>query len=72
MSSPKQLECRVVIRYRPDGRIRLGMADPLNDRYEPLGTHGPSQVDVDRAVCGLRDRIAREGHLVTFSEMEER
>lgn len=68
----KQLECRVVLRYLSDGRARMGMYDPVSGRYEPLGTHGPAQADVDRAVRGLRDRIAREGHLVTFSEMEEK
>lgn len=64
----KQLECRVVIRRYPDGRVDLGMYDPLNGRYVPLGTHGPNKVVVDRAVQGLVDKITREGHKVTFSD----
>lgn len=68
MENMERLECRVVIRYLPDGRIRLGAYDPRHFRYEPLGVHGPSVADVDAAVRGLAQRIEREGHLLTFSE----
>lgn len=64
----KQLECRIVLTYRDDHKVEMGMFDPLNMRYEPLGTHGPSQREVDRAVYGLRDSIERAGHRLTFCE----
>ncbi len=64
----EQMECRVVITYRPDRRIDLGMYCPRSLRYEPLGTHGPSVAEVDRAVRGLADSIERAGHLLTFCE----
>lgn len=67
----KQLECRIVILYRTDRRIDLGMFDPLNMRYEPLGTHGPDRKEIDNAVCGLRDRIIREGMRVSFCERKK-
>ncbi len=62
------LECRVIIRRRVDGRIDLGMYDPLNGRYAPLGTHGPGRGVVDQAIRGLAERITREGHRLTFSD----
>lgn len=65
---PKQLECRICIIHLPDKRITLGMYDPLNNRYEPLGTHGPSQKEIDKAVYGLKTSIERAGHLLTFCE----
>ena len=47
----KQLECRVVITH--DGpTFQLGMFDPYNSRYEPLGSH-PIR-DIDKVVGGLR------------------
>lgn len=64
----EQLECRIVITYRADKRISLGMLDPLSGRYEALGTHGPAQADIDRAVAGLKDAIERAGHRLTFCE----
>lgn len=64
----EQLECRIVIEYRQDGRINLGMYDPLSLRYEPLGTHGPGQATIDRAVDGLKRSITDAGHLLTFCE----
>lgn len=66
MPTRKQLECRVVITARPDRRIDLGMYDPISLRYEPLGTHGPDQREIDRVVAGLKERIEREGHKLTF------
>ena len=65
----KQLECRIVIHHLPDRRIRLGMFDPLNMRYEELGVHGPDQHDTDRAVHGLKQSIERTGHRLTFCEV---
>ena len=62
----KQLECRVVLTYRGDV-FDMGMYDPVSDRYEALGTH--PRKDADKVIGGLRDRIAREGHKVTFSEV---
>ena len=50
----------------------MGMYDPLNSKYEPLGTHGPSQREVDKAVAGLRTSIERAGHRLTFSEASAR
>ena len=64
----KQLECRIVITYRRDHKIDLGMYDPLNDRYEPLGSHGPSQSEVDRVVRDLAASIQRAGHRLTYCE----
>lgn len=64
----KQLECRVVITHERDGRtFALGMYDPLNTRYEPLGRH-PVR-NIDRIVRDLKVRMERERHLVTFSEV---
>jgi len=63
----KQLECRVVITNRQDGRFDLGMYNPLNCRYEPLGTH--PNLDRDKIIRGLKERIERERHLLTFSEV---
>lgn len=68
----KKLECRIVLRYHNDGRVVMGMYDPLNSKYEPLGTHGPSQREVDKAVAGLRTSIERAGHRLTFSEASAR
>lgn len=68
----EQLECRIVIGYRPDKKIELGMYDPLNDRYEPLGTHGPSQREVDRVVLDLKKSIVKAGHRLTFCERSVR
>lgn len=64
----KQLECRIVLTYRRDGRVGLGMYDPASGRYEHLGTHGPSRADVDRAVRGLAESIERAGHRLTWCE----
>ncbi len=65
---PDQLECRIVIEHYEDGRIRLGMYDPLNSRYEPLGTHGPDSREVDRVVRDLKQSILGAGHRLTFCE----
>lgn len=64
----KQLECRIVIGHRPDKKIELGMYDPLNHRYEALGTHGPSQREIDRVVNDLKRSILKAGHQLTFCE----
>lgn len=71
MARAKQLECRITIAWLPDGRIRLGMYDPYNGRHEPLGTHGPDRRQVDAAIRGLKERIEREGHRLTFAESSE-
>lgn len=63
----KQLECRVVLTFQ--GRtFAMGMYCPATGRYEPLGNNHPTRDSV-RIVGELRDRIAREGHRVTFSEV---
>lgn len=66
-----QMECRIIITYRRDRRIDLGMYDPISKRYEALGTHGPSPRDVDKAVYGLKESIERAGHRLTFCERSE-
>lgn len=63
---PKQLECRVVI-TNLDCIFEMGMYDPISGRYEALGTH--SYKDKDNVVRGLKERIEREGHRVSFSEV---
>ncbi len=63
----KQLECRIVITHVPVLQFELGMYDPLNMRYERLGTH-PTK-NIDRIVGDLKTRIERERHLLTFSEL---
>ncbi len=73
----KQLECRIVIihkRPRADeigaGRkFDMGMYDPLNHRYEHLGTHPVA--NIDRIVGDLKVSILRAGHLLTFCERSE-
>lgn len=67
----KQLECRIILTFRRDRRVDLGMYDPLNHRYEALGTHGPSVKEVDKAVEGLKTSIIRAGHRLTFCERVE-
>lgn len=66
-----QLECRIVLTFKSDGRVILGMYDPVSKRYAPLGTHGPLRAEVDKAVYGLKDSIERAGHLLTFCERSE-
>jgi len=63
-----QLECRIVLTYRRDGQVDLGMYDPASGRYEPLGSHGPAQDAVDRVVLGLAQSILRAGHRLTWCE----
>ena len=64
----RQLECRiVVIRHRHN--FEVGMYDPLNDRYEPLGKHRSDEVD--RVVRNLKASIERAGHRLTFCERSE-
>ena len=69
--SQNQLECRIVIIHRRDLKIDLGMYDPLNMRFEPLGTHGPDQREIDRVILDLKSSIERAGHLLTFCERSE-
>lgn len=71
VAQQKQLECRIVITYLRDGRIKLGMYDPKSTRYEPLGTHGPAAKEVDKAVRGLKESIERAGHRLSFCERSE-
>lgn len=68
MTQPRQLECRIVLTHghRGDLKTEVGMYDPLNERYEPLGAHSPREVD--SMVYGLKEKIEREGHLLTFSD----
>lgn len=62
----KQLECRVVLTHR--GNVfDLGMYDPVSGRHVSLGTHLSD--NKDKVIRGLRERIEREGHVVTFSEI---
>jgi hypothetical protein len=68
-SMSEQLECRILITHRRDRRVDLAMCDPLTGRVERLGTHGPGQREVDRAVRDLADTIVRAGHRLTFSEL---
>ena len=68
MTRARPLECRIVVTHRVDRRVGLGMYDPLNGRYEALGTHGPGQADIDRAIRGLAASIERAGHRLTWCE----
>lgn len=63
----KQLECRVVLTHK-GSTFTLGMYDPVSGRYEPLGTH-PTK-DKDKIIHDLKVRIEREGHRLTFSEVQ--
>jgi hypothetical protein len=67
----KRLECRIVLTHghRVDLKTEVGMWDPLNERYAPLGVHGPNLREIDKMVYGLKDKIEKEGHVVTFSEL---
>lgn len=71
MSKQRQLECRIIITHshREDLKTEVGMYDPLNEKYVPLGAHGPDTRSIDSAVRGLKERIEREGHRLTFSEL---
>ena len=64
----KALECRIVLTYRDDNRVAVGMYDTMGGRYEPLGVHGPSQREVDKVVRDLKASIERAGHRLTFCE----
>ncbi len=66
-----QLECRIVITFKNDGRVDLGMYDPISNRYEPLGTHGPSLSVIDKVIEDLKTSIIRAGHNLTFCERSE-
>lgn len=61
----KQLECRIVITHHVND-FELGMYDPLNDRYEPLGKH--PNYKVDKVVADLKRSIEQAGHRLTFCE----
>ncbi len=67
----KRLECRIILTHghRWDLKTEVGMWDPLNDKYVSLGAHGPNMRELDKAVEGLKVRIEREGHLLTFSDV---
>lgn len=67
----QRLECRIILRYRRDRRVDMGMYDPKSGRYEALGTHGPDKRDVDKAVHGLMTAIERAGHRLTWAEHNE-
>lgn len=45
----------------------MGMWCPVTERYAPLGKH-PTR-DIEKVVGGLRERVEKERHLVTFSEV---
>ena len=66
-----KLECRIVLTFLRDGRVKLAMYDPKGGRYEPLGTHGPAVREVDRVVGDLKSSIERAGHHLTFCERSE-
>lgn len=73
MPKHKQLECRVILTHgRVDLKTQLGMYDPITQRYEDLGAHGPSLVEIDRVVRDLKTSMERAGHVVTFSEVWNR
>lgn len=61
----KQLECRVVIRWR-GYMFDLGMYDPVSGRYEPLGSHPRHKAN--QVIKPLVARMLWEGHRVSFSE----
>ena len=63
----KQLECRIVITHVPVMSFELGMWDPLNTKYAPLGKH-PTK-DIEKIVGDLKVRMEKERHIVTFSEV---
>lgn len=67
----QQLECRIVLTFKRDGRVAVAMCDPKNGRVEPLGVHGPDVREVDRVVADLKASIIRAGHLLTFCERFE-
>lgn len=71
VTKQKQLECRIVLTFLRSGKVRMGMYDPLNHRYEALGEHGPGVREVDKAVRDLKTSIERAGHLLTFCERSE-
>ncbi len=66
-----KLECRIILTYRDDDKVEMGMYDPLSHRYEKLGIHGPAQKEIDRVVKDLKVSIERAGHRLTFCERSE-
>jgi len=71
MITEKQLECRIVLTFKRDGRVAVAMCDPKTGRMEDLGIHGPSVQEVDLVVRNLKESIQRAGHLLTFCERSE-
>ena len=71
MSTSPQLECRIVLTFRRDGKTDVAMCDPVRGKVEPLGTHGPNVREVDKIVNDLKCSIERAGHLLTFCERSE-
>ncbi len=67
----KQLECRIVIVRHKDKTCSIGMYDPKNQRYEPLGTHGPDNKVIDKVVMDLKTSIEKAGHRLTFCDRSE-
>lgn len=69
---PEKLECRIVITYRKDKKIELGMFCKNTMRYEFCGIHGPNQRTIDKVIIDLRTRIESDPSLrLTWCERSE-
>lgn len=69
-----QLECRIVVIYHRGGKtFSLGMYDPRTTFYAPLGDKHPMypMAERERIIYGLRERIEKERHLITYCERSE-
>lgn len=71
MIGTKQLECRIVLTFLRNEKVKVAMCDPKTGRMEKLGTHGPARAEVDKVVKDLKTSIERAGHLLTFCERSE-
>lgn len=71
MTIRKQLECRIVITFRRDGKVAVSMCDPKSGRVEPPVVCDGTLTKVDKIVGDLKRSIEQAGHLLTFCERSE-
>lgn len=58
------MECRIVL-TKTGASTEVGMYDPGTGRYAPIGSFKGRELD--QAVIGLKQRMEKEGHTVTFA-----
>ena len=65
-----QCEARIIARRQLDGKVRLGVYDPITAKETQTGlVAGPDQDAIDREVYKLKRTLERAGNRVTFREI---